>query len=390
MKFPRLKNPLLCRILSYVVVLGGFIAPIIIIGNLDFVPETIKIITFFIFMIGLIIYMVKNFALLMGIDTVMAMLYCYKKARKQFILPDSFSVNKRKNRINRFGKGYEPIKKYPLPEILRYRSSPPISAYSKGTEKIFAVYSTKYLDKDIYQSIVSSARTNSKSLKGKRKHIFLDKQQRKSPIKQATAIIIFADKVDEDFQKILFNTACKKTGDGFDESILPCIIDLQNHICTFDSLCIPNIGSFPIKNRCIKMIKKYIFDGRFPYKNSPDILTPESDDYNLNESLWEFWRKNKKELILDEKQRKKQFKNMRNGEIIFKDDDLYIKWNERGVWLFAEINNDKNIVEIDEIVYWDYPKENKISKADTNSIKSLINTFFAKKGYLTKYISFDD
>lgn len=138
------------------------------------------------------------------------------------------------------------------------------------------------------------------------------------------------------------------------------------------------------------MIKKYIFDGRFPYKNSPDILTPESDDYNLNESLWEFWRKNKKELILDEKQRKKQFKNMRNGEIIFKDDDLYIKWNERGVWLFAEINNDKNIVEIDEIVYWDYPKENKISKADTNSIKSLINTFFAKKGYLTKYISFDD
>lgn len=111
MKFPRLKNPLLCRITSYIVVIGGFIAPIIIICNLDFVPETIKMISFFIFMIGLLIYMLKNFALLMGIDTVMAMLYCYKKARKKFILPDSFSVKRIKNRINKFGKDCEPIKK---------------------------------------------------------------------------------------------------------------------------------------------------------------------------------------------------------------------------------------------------------------------------------------
>ena len=45
LEFPKLKNALLCRILVYVVVLGGFIAPIIIVANLNFVPVAIKIIT---------------------------------------------------------------------------------------------------------------------------------------------------------------------------------------------------------------------------------------------------------------------------------------------------------------------------------------------------------
>lgn len=390
MKFPRLKNPLLCRITSYIVVIGGFIAPIIIIFNLDFIPEIIKMLSFIAFMTGLLVYMIKNFALLMAMDGFLAMLNCYKKARKYFILPDSFSVKKCKKRIAKFGKKCEPIKKYPLPEILRYKSSPPISAYTKSTEKIFAVYSTNFLDKDTYLSIVSSARANSKILKGKKKHIFLDKQQKKSPIKQATSIVIVADKVDENFQNILCDTVCKNTGDGFDVSALPCIIDLKNKICTLDSLEFPNTGSFPIKNRCIKMIKRYIFGGRFPYKKSTEMLPQKDDDFDLNDSLWEFWRKTKKELIIDEKDRQKRFKNMHHGEIILEDDYIYIKWNEHAIWLSAEINDNEMTVEIDEIEYWDYPKENKISKADIRNLKNLINSFFDEKGYTVKYITFDD
>lgn len=43
MNFPRLKNALLCRILVYVIVLGAFIAPIIIVVNLKFIPDTVKV-----------------------------------------------------------------------------------------------------------------------------------------------------------------------------------------------------------------------------------------------------------------------------------------------------------------------------------------------------------
>ena len=58
MKIPQLKNALLCRILVYVVVLGGFIAPIIIVANLNFVPVAIKIITGVTLAIALLVYLI--------------------------------------------------------------------------------------------------------------------------------------------------------------------------------------------------------------------------------------------------------------------------------------------------------------------------------------------
>ncbi|MGN0554577.1 MAG: hypothetical protein ACI4LI_01620 [Candidatus Fimenecus sp.] len=42
MKFPRLKNALMCRTLVYVIVIGGFIAPIIIAANFSFLPDALK------------------------------------------------------------------------------------------------------------------------------------------------------------------------------------------------------------------------------------------------------------------------------------------------------------------------------------------------------------
>ena len=64
MNFPRLKNALLCRILVYVVVLGGFIAPIIIVANLKFVPVAVKVIVSMGLTVGFLVYLIKNFVLL--------------------------------------------------------------------------------------------------------------------------------------------------------------------------------------------------------------------------------------------------------------------------------------------------------------------------------------
>ena len=41
MPFPRLKNALLCRILVYVVVIGAFAVPAVIVVKLPFVPDGI-------------------------------------------------------------------------------------------------------------------------------------------------------------------------------------------------------------------------------------------------------------------------------------------------------------------------------------------------------------
>ena len=301
LKSPKLKNALLCRILVYVVVLGGFIAPIIIVANLKFVPEAIKGIVGIGLAVGLLIYLIKNFVLLMAMDVVLAVLHCHNTARKQFVLPQSFSAKKVEKRISRFGQKCEPIAISPRPETLRYKSHAPLTIYSSGIEKIIATYHIDFLDKNQYQLIVNSATANSKVLKGKKKHRFLDKSQKSSLLNRVTLIVIYARRADEKLRNGLFDVVCKNGGDGFDTAILPCVVDLEKQVCTFDSMRMPYTGfQYPVKNRGIKIVRQYLFDNKFPFADSPDMLDP-IKDMDPEQSLWDFWKTMKKELMSDDK-----------------------------------------------------------------------------------------
>lgn len=390
MSFPRLKNALLCRMLIYVIVLGGSLAPIIIVANLRFLPEFIKLIIYIASEIGLLIYLIKNLAVLMAMDVELAMLHCHNTARKRFVLPGSFSVEKAEKRISRFGKVCEATAILPHPGILQYKSNVPITIYSSGIEKVIATYHTESLNKNEYQSIINSAVRNSKALKGKKKHLFLDKSQKQSPLNRVTVIIIFAEKVDDEFRIGLFDTVCKNCGDGFDISVLPCIVDLETQSCTFDSIRIPYTGfQYPVKNRGIRMIRKFLFNNRFPFANSPDIVDP-IKDINPEQSLLSFWRTTKKEFLLENRQTKKRFEKMAHKEIIFEDDYLYLKWKDRGVWLSVDLNEEQKTAEIAAIDTWDYPKANKIAKDTIQELKCLTDVYFAQLGYTVQYISFDE
>jgi hypothetical protein len=208
-----------------VVVLGGFIAPIIIVAKLKFVPETIKVIVGIGLAVGLLIYLLKNFVLLMAMDVGLAMLHCHNTARKHFVLPKSLSEQKAEREFTRFGKEYEPSAISPRPETLLYKSNAPITIYSSGIEKIIATYHIDFLDKNQYQLIINSATANSKALKGKKKHRFLDKSQKSSPLNRVTVIVIYARRVDEKLRNGLFDVVCKNGGDGIDAAILPCVVD---------------------------------------------------------------------------------------------------------------------------------------------------------------------
>lgn len=389
MKFPRLKNALLCRILVYVVVLGGFIVPIIVAANLKFIPEPVKIIVGIGLIISLLIYLFKNFSLLMEIDVRLATLHCRNTARKRFALPHSFSVQKIEKKIARFGKKYEPTAISPRPEKLQYKSNAPLTIYSSGIEKVIATYHVDILYKNQYLLIVNSAKANSKALKGKKKHRFIDKSQKNSPLNRVTVIIIYAKKVDEKFRNGLFDIVRKNAGDGFDTSVLPCVVDLEKRICTFDSMRIPYTGlQYPVKNRGIKIIRKYLFNNKLPFADSPDTLDS-IKDLNPEQSLWSFWRTIKKELISNDKESKKRFEKMKHMDIVFEDGFIYLKWKDRGIWVPVELNDELRTAEVDAIDYWDYPESNKIAKETVKEIKSLISTYFAELGYTVEYTSYE-
>lgn len=389
MKTPKLKNALLCRILIYVVVLGGFITPIVIVASLKFVPEAIKVIVGIGLTAGLILYLLKNFPLLMAMDIGLAMVHCHNTARKWFALPESFSAQKVEKKISLFGKRYESSAILPIPKMLQYKSNAPLTIYASGIEKIIATYHVDFLDKNQYQMIVNSATANSKALKGKKNHLFLDEYQKGSPLNRVTVIVIFSKQVDEKMRNCLLDTVCKNGGDGFDTAVLPCVVDLKEKKCTFDSMRIPYTGfQYPVKNRGIKIIRKYLFNNKFPIANSPDTLDP-IQDMDPDQSLWDFWKTMKNELDSEEKNIKKRFEKMKQGDFVFEDGYIYLKWEEHGIWVSVTLNEEQKTAEIDPIDSWDYPKAHKISKNTIKEIKKLINTYFAELGFTTKYISYE-
>ena len=330
--------------------------------------------------------LIKNVVLLFVADTTLAMLHSHNKARQSFVLPKGFSPQKIDKRIRRYGKGYDPNSASPRPDVLRYRSTPPILRFSGGTERVIAIYHTATLDRNSYNLIVNSARSNFNSLKGKKKHPFLEKEQRNSPINRVAVVLIYSDCVEDKLRKNLFQTVCSADGDGLETSVLPCVVDLSNNTCTFDSLRLPFIVQYPVKNRGINIIKKYLFGGRLTLAESPDMIDP-IEDVNADQSLWDFWKTTRKELVDDEKNHKKRFKNMKHREIKVEEDCIYLKWEEKGLWLLAELDEEGKNALIEEVSSWDYPKSNKISKATIKEIKDLLNTHFASLGYTTKYDS---
>lgn len=387
MKYPKLKNALVCRILVYIIVIGGFAAPIIIVAKLKFIPETLKIIVGIGLAVGLFIYIIKNFALLITMDVWLAMIHCYNTARKHFTLPKSFSEQKIKKKITRFGNQYEPAAISPRPQTLQYKSHTPIAAYSSGIEKVIAVYYIDFLDKKQYRMIINSAAVNSEMLQGKKKHYFLDKKQKKSPLNRVTVIVIYAGHTDTQLRNNLSDEICKNGGNGFDNAILPCVIDLEKKICTFDSMRIPYTGfQYPVKNRGIKIIRKYLFNNRLPLTYSQEKLDP-YNDFDPEQSLWDFWKTMKKELVTSDKKKKKRFEKMAHGCIVFEDECIYLKWKDRGLLVSVELNEEQGTAVIDPLNLWDYPKSNKIAKSDIIEIRKLINTYFSELGFTAKYIS---
>ncbi len=201
--------------------------------------------------------------------------------------------------------------------------------------------------------------------------------------------MIYAKQVDEKLRNRLFDVVCKNGGDGFDTAVLPCVIDLDEQICTFDSMRMPYIGfQYPVKNRGIKIIRKYLFNNKFPFTDSPDTLDP-IKDMDPEQSLWNFWRAMKNELVSNNKKLKNRFEKMKHGDIDFEDGYIYPKWEDRGLWISVELNEELRTAEIDPIDSWDYPKSYKMAKATAKEIKSLINTYFAGLGYTTKYTPYE-
>ena len=369
--------------------LGAFFVPSIAIFTFDFIPEGAKIVIFLGFIIGMTVYFFKNLFNLMMLDEALASFQCYLTARKQFELPYTFSAADIEKKLLTFGDESSPTPTLPQPNVLRYKFNRSLLIYASGIEKVVSTYHIDLLDARSYQAIFLSAKANSNVLKGRKKAGFLDKSQKDSPLNRVTVPIIFASRIDSNFSKSLYKTICDQEMDGFDLSFLPCIIDLEKNICIFNSERIAYVGfGYPVKNRGVRIIRKYVFGGKLPLEGNPHLLEI-SSDIDPEQSLWDYWGKiNNEGKELDEEIKKDnlRFESMSPGQIIWEDSILYLKFDERGLEIIVELNEETKKVEVSPIISWDYPKPNLISKSMISEIQDIVEDYFFKLGYSCEFI----
>lgn len=381
MKFPKLKQALLCRILPYVIVLGGFILPIVVVCCLDVIPEGIRVAVVFSLMIGLLVYLFKNFVVLMGMDMMLAVLHCNLSARTRYDLPRNRSAGAIEKSICRFGTACGPAPIQPQPFQLRYRFSASATVFTKGIEKVVAAYEADLLDAEQYRAIFSSAKANSKALIGRKKPRFLDKEQKKAPLNRVTVIVIFAHKVEQSLWETLYKKVCQQSGDEWEDTVVPCVIDMEKGQCVFNSERLPYVGfAYPVKNRGIRVVQKMVFGGHISLKDNHNYVEP-IKDVDTEQSLWEFWNSLAKEMKDSNKKMNKRMASMADGQILLEEDLLYIKRGERAVCLWVERDEEKKTAEVEAVSHWSYPKTQPIAKKTIQEIKTDITRYFADQGY---------
>ena len=387
MNQPKLKYPRLCRILTYIVVIGTGLLPTILFFNLP-VPDGLKVIVLLGSLIGLLIYLIRNFLVLMMMDMVLAMESCYRTARSKYHLPQHRSADAIRSSILRYGVSCDPSPIKPTPSALRYKFSSPMTVYSRGIEKVVVAYEIDLLTRDLYRDIFSSAKTNSRFLTGRKKARFLDKEQKKQPLHRVTVIVILAHKIDAPLVPELYELVCKQCGNEDEDCLVPCVIDLENHTCVFNCLRVPYVGfNYAVKNRGIRIIKNRVFGGSLPLTDEYRLSSTKDADPEM--SFWDFWRELHHQVVGAERKTKKQFESMAEREIRMVGEVLYLKWDGFGVCQTVEFDTESKTAKVESVTNWAYPKSQPIGKKTIRKIEDYIFSYFQKQEYTVTFITFE-
>ena len=383
MNQPKLKYPRLCRLLTYIVVIGFWMLPIVIVFQFP-LHDLIKVIVIFASLIGLLVYLFKNIMILMMMDMMLAMLSCHRTARTCYHLPKNRTADAIRRSILRYGTECKPTAIKPTPAALRYTFGNPMTVYNSGIERIVAAYEVDCLDREIYRDIFSSAKTNSKALIGKKKARFLDSQQKKQPLHRVTVILILAHKIDAGLIDELYDLVCKQCGDEQENCLVPCVVDLEHHTCVFNCLRVPFVGfGYAVKNRGIRIVKNRVFGGYLPLTKEHTL--PSIKDADPEMSLWDMWKELHYQFVGANRKMKRQFETMAEREICIQEDELYLKWDQRGICLAIKLDEERKTAKVEPAAKWSCPKQQPIGKKLIQKIEEYIQDYFVKQGYIVDF-----
>lgn len=293
-KFPKLKNPVLCKIILYA---PAFLwMPILLLiavfeEELEAVlPGFAIVILMLVLMIFALVYLFHNPFMFLGMDVSLEGIRLHLKDRKFFQTDKNGSTRTEEEKIisrrmSRLGYTCEPNKASPAPLLIKFYSHYSWTVFYARIEKICLLYSVAHLDAELYRRIMTSASSNIIPLHGNKDGMrFIDKQKKKAPIASAAAVIILADSIDEKIPSMVR----RDLGSYSESIILPCVADISSGRYYFDSLAdihIPGLAGKPAKNFAIEIIKKAVFGGLLPLQGNDNLC--EMKNFDPEATLWE-------------------------------------------------------------------------------------------------------
>ena len=174
MSFPKLKNPLLCRITVYAVL----ILPCVVFGwgafFIEALHELARIAIFIVSHIALIAIIIKNAMSLIMLDILLASIRAHSRVRKHFDYPTKNGGDEVakliEKRLGLWGSKCEPLSREPIPSLIKYSARISWTIYNKAVNKFVIIYRTELLDKSLYDATIQSAKINTEKYAGTKKY----------------------------------------------------------------------------------------------------------------------------------------------------------------------------------------------------------------------------
>lgn len=367
------KNTILCElsflVLPLLLVVAGFL------GFTFISNEEIGAAVLVLSLVGSLILFVTNLKTIIHIDVTLSMLRSWQKDRLSFetdINGTNFSdVEKAiSKRASKWG-------------IVRESQNGAVFEFYKKTKTPYDMIKIVHQKLIIYSMPILTYEDYCAKLEEVKKSAYIMSEGKNDEV-STTAVIFLTDRAD---QTVLSSV---RKDDAIDENengiVIPVVYDALSRQYYFDAFYDYNLFVKATKNYLLDSVKKVVFGGKLPLENNDRF------DYSNEISIWQ--DKTLGELLDDMKEsekREKQFvkdtaEQLMDGQMLYKDETLYIKHNGKlAAFMTFEEEDKPNDVFLFELDLWQYPHETEISKKDQNALRQLAIDYFSARGKMAVF-----
>ena len=110
---------------------------------------------------------------------------------------------------------------------------------------------------------------------------------------------------------------------------------------------------------------------------------------NTEDSLWDFWKELHHQFVGADRETRRRFESLSEREALIVGDDLYLKWDQRGICQTVKLDTENKIAKVESVVNWFYPKMQPIGKKTIPKIEEHIAAYYAKQGYAVEFVDIE-